>query len=664
MDVEIRQKLEDLHFNRMTIDEYESQIQSGHLVRKPYLVDEREFERANPNHPLAASQFRRIDATDYFHELSLEAPEKFDLNLLQEMHLACADCCSTVRLVMVRTVGCLRNPISISVLERVIEKEESDTWTREVATQAIAVIKEDFSSVLGREHNWFEEWMMRATNAPLESRGTVKKHLEEKDRQHRSLANHVLSGQMILLENDESKGLVAVDQKSNESVPLTDGEVSGLLNVGRGLGWELQMVGIQIEPVIEVIQMENANFLDEFPNSVMLDTTTLRSAESCLRGMVTPVNLLDLSVVCTAAICYDRIVVQPVCSDIIAQYPTLFSCIKYSREAIAGTLWTMCCNLLNSHHPISPDSRTLEEAWKKMFRRDDIKLNIQNTNRYQDSPDYWDGIPASHFAKSLFSGSTIDRDSMNAFLSVQTMRTLFNDVLAGFLSMPYLSTSIRAPVLGVVMQRKAQLKPVVDALIDALGPADATPWEKNLPFTSELYAPFFLGLVLEKSSRPEDILPNILEYRKKAEPLRRQLRTDREAWSGRGRTYLKTIIGSINGFTDKEKDLASNAIKTTIATLTPLVTASQPQTQMASLGIKLAMLLRPLDKLKRLYSRMFRPHIYWLSELSEEAKALRNVEAQLVRVFGHSWTKDSRTCLELLAGTYPASFAKLRELRD
>ncbi len=661
-DSEIRKKIEDLHFNRMTIYEYESQIESEYLVRMPDCADDKKFEEKYPNHPLAAtSRFRRISAADYFYALSLKAPEKFDFKLLQEMHVACADCCSAVRLAIVRTVGCLRNHVSIPVLECVIENEKSETWTKEAARQAIALIKGNYSVLFEAEYNWFEDWM-RIMNASLESCSTVKKYLEDKDKQRRSLANHVLSGQMILLENDESKGYAAVDENNESFVSLTDGEASQLLNVRRkGLGWELQMVGIPIEPPKGEIQLENANFLDEFPNSVMLDTTTLRSAELCLKGYVTPVNLLDLSVFCTAAICYDRIVVQPVHSDIIAQYPTIFSVIKYSNETIKGTLWTMCSELLNSHSPNSPNTSMLEEAWKRMFRRDDIRLDIQSTDTYQDSPPYWNGVPASHFGGSLFSGSTIDRDSMNEFLSVQTMRTLFNDVLAGFLSIPYLSTSIRSPIISIVMQRKVQLQPLVDALIEAIATTNATQGDKKLPFASELYAPFFLGLVLEKSSRPKDILPNILEYRRKAEPLRKQLATDREVWSGRGRPYLKNVIKSINMFRSNQTELAENAIKTTVSTLTPLVTATQPQTQMACLGIKLAMLLRPMDKLNCLYNRIFRPHIYWLTELSEEAKALRNVESQLVRVFGHSWTKDSRRSLELLADTYPSSFAKLRE---
>jgi hypothetical protein len=506
---------------------------------------------------------------------------------------------------------------------------------------------------------------MRAADISIESSNTIKQHLEDKDRRTNSLASHELSGQLILLENVESRGLVIVNQKTSESTLLTDGEATQLLNVGRsGLNRKLQMVGIPIEPVIDEIKMENDNFLDEFPMSVMLDTTTIRSAELCMRGRITPVNLLDLSVFCMAAICYDRIFVQPVYSDLITKHPTLFSCIRYSREGIDGTLWTMCAELLNSHAPTSKDTSVYEEAWRKMFGRTDIRLNIQNTNQYQDSPPSWDGIPASHFGQSLFSGNMIDKDSMNAFLSVQTMRTLFNDTLAGFLSIPYLSTSIRAPVLAVIIKRKIQLQPVVDALHDALGLADVTPEENNVTFTSELYAPFFLGLVLEKASCPQDILPIVLEYRNKAETLRKQLRIDREEWSGRGRTYIKKMIASMTGFTDKEKELATTTIKTTVTILTPLVTASQPQTQMASLGIKLAMLLRPLDRIKGLYNRVFKPHVYWLSELADEAKALRNLEAQLLRVFGHSWSKDSRKCLELLADTYPASFAKLREQRD
>jgi hypothetical protein len=98
-----------------------------------------------------------------------------------------------------------------------------------------------------------------------------------------------------------------------------------------------------------------------------------------------------------------------------------------------------------------------------------------------------------------------------------------------------------------------------------------------------------------------------------------------------------------------------------VATIPPVATPSEPWAQLVSLGIKLAISLIPLDKIEHLYDRVFNPHIYFLTELSQQASALRDIEAHLDRVFKAAWTKESITCLELLANTYPYSFAKFRE---
>ena len=663
MNPELFEKLKDLHFKRMTISEYEAQIEAGNIVRRPNYIDDIKFETANPDHPLAStSRFRRIHAADYFRDLFIKMPEAFNLNLLQEMHTACEDCCAAVRLAIVRTVGCLRNPVSVSVLESRIENEDPESWTREAAIQAISVIDEDWYKLTTATHNWFEDWM-RAHKESFGGKNNLTKLLKEEDRRSKALACHKLAEQTVLLEQTKLSNLLVSIQESAESIAVPNEEATQLLNIRRkGIGWELQMVGIPIDPIEDNIRIGNNNYLYEFPSTVLLDTTTLKNAESCLRGRVSPVNLLDLSTFCFAAICYDKIVIQPTNLSIIKKFIDLFSPIEYSDGAIPDTLWTICSNLFNSHSPSSPSSKQIEKIWKNFFSLEEIRLNLQSTNEYQNSPYCWDGIPASHFTEKLFSGSGVDTDKISSYLSVQTMRTLFNDVIAGILSIPYISTSIRSSIVSLIMKRKIHLQPVVDSLIENICGAEASVEENTSPYATQISAPFYLGLILEKSNCPDDIIPNILMYRHKAEALRTQLAKDRKAWSGRGRSYIKTICQSVNGFINKDLELAGSTIKTTVSALTPLVTATQPQAQMASLGVKLALLLKPMEKYRELYNRIFRPHIYWLNELSVEAKALRNVDTLLHQVVGHSWTADSRKHLEILANTYPGSFSKIREL--
>ncbi len=158
---EICNKLLDLHFNWMTVDEYESQVKLGRMIRWPGPEDDSRFDQENPNHPLAAtSRFRRRGASGYFYALSLEAPEKFELELMEEMHKACEDCYVSVRFDMVRILGYLRNPTSIPVLERIIAKEY-DRFTKEAATQALAVVKGDFHSVEEGKYNCFDLKLLR-----------------------------------------------------------------------------------------------------------------------------------------------------------------------------------------------------------------------------------------------------------------------------------------------------------------------------------------------------------------------------------------------------------------------------------------------------------------------------------------------------------------------
>lgn len=656
--------LTDLCKNRLNIREYEELIQRGAVVRKPDYVDDSSFERDHPNHTLAASsRFLRIHAADELRETALNTPEKFDLRLLEELHGSAADCCAAVRLSVVRAIGYLRNPISIPVLEQVVEQEVPSSSVREAAQQGIGVIRGNWADALSADHNWFEDWMLNK-DPQSKSWNEVEEHFKLEDRIRRAYAHHELLGRSVLLECSESTGMVAVCPDSDTSISLTAGEASAWLNTRRGnLSRRLQTVGLSIEEQDAEFGLANSDLIEEFPSSVLLDTTTVQNAELCLSGMVTPVCLLDLSILCTALICYEKVIVQPTHSRIVTDHAAAFAQLAYSRKTIVDTLWSTCAEILNSNAPNSVSNRAFEDAWKQVLKRDEIRINLQATTHHQNSPYEWDGIPAGYYAGSLFSRGRVDVQKMNEFLSVQTMRTLFNDALSGILAVPYLSSSIRAPVTGVLMNRKLQLQPIVDALIDELAPPASADDCKSASYAIELQAPFFLGLVLQESQRPEEILSRIMEYRRRAEPLRKQLAADREAWSGRGGAYVEALVKSMRGFTENQSKVSNTAVETTATAFTTLVTATEPFMQLAGLGIKLLLLLRPVDRVRKLYNRVFKPHIYLLTELSEEAAALRNVESQLKRVFGHAWTAESRQCLSVLASSYPASFAKLRHPR-
>src|ERR1700759_4782422 len=195
--------------------------------------------------------------------------------------------------------------------------------------------------------------------------------------------------------------------------------------------------------------------------SVLLDTTTLASAILALKWRPSPASLLDLSTVTNAFILYDQVIVQDSArlSDMHQVLITLKNVIKileYDRSIVSGTLWTANVEAANAATKEAPNP--IVDAWREFFGNNYISLNRAIWDREQDSPAGWDGVPASYyFGNSLPSGAPVKGEalrSLNDFLSVQTIRTIFNDNLAAMLGVPYIPTSIRSPVYSVLLSQK------------------------------------------------------------------------------------------------------------------------------------------------------------------------------------------------------------------
>src|SRR5262249_16321633 len=155
-----------------------------------------------------------------------------------------------------------------------------------------------------------------------------------------------------------------------------------------------------------------------------------------------PLALLDLSVVTFALVLFDTVLVQPGRSVVSHQshFGTSIRQLTYDRKFIVGPLWSLCGQLMRKlDDDQSPLRRSLTKVWKDLLDRDDIQVNADIIDREQDSPYDWDGVPATHFFTLGFDISTSDSQSLGDFLSVQTIRALYNDNFAGMLGVPYLS---------------------------------------------------------------------------------------------------------------------------------------------------------------------------------------------------------------------------------
>lgn len=463
---------------------------------------------------------------------------------------------------------------------------------------------------------------------------------------------------------------VLVRCADGEEVELSGAEVAELLNARPHAFARLDRLGVDVgqAPSDSFFTEHQAHLLRQLPDEellVMLDTSTLNGAALCIGGSyVSPASLLELSVLTFALVCCDRIVVQPgSVLSIPEELAQAFISLRYPPDFIPQTLWSFCADLYNDE-----DAETRDEyarAWARFFDvpPTDLKVDLRLADGYQDSPLQWSGVFAHAYFEArvppAFGQASVGDDARerDTFLALATMRTLFNDRLAGFLRVPYLASSLRGPVHAVLLARKAERQLVADRLIAALGPPAADASDSG-PYMSEVSAPFLLGLVLERMQQPGDYWQVVAEYRKRFAPLRRRLLRDRDAWNGRAGPYLHSLLAPLA----ETNEVFRRSIDGAAIVTSTLASAIRPDVAAASAGVKLARLAFPAEHVRRAYYRCFRPELHLLLSVASEADALRSVEDRIEALWGKAWTRSDRDALARLAAVQPPDFARLRSL--
>src|SRR5208337_2503476 len=103
--------------------------------------------------------------------------------------------------------------------------------------------------------------------------------------------------------------------------------------------------------------------------------------------------------------------------------------------------------------------------WEQFFKLQpgEIELNLYAFDSYQDSPYYWDGIFASYYVEGLnglelrINGNKQVRDE---FLSIQTMRVIYNARLSGFLKIPYFSSSLKSCIHSKIISNETHTQEI------------------------------------------------------------------------------------------------------------------------------------------------------------------------------------------------------------
>jgi hypothetical protein len=401
-------------------------------------------------------------------------------------------------------------------------------------------------------------------------------------------------------------------------------------------------------------------------SAVLLDSTTLRSAVIASDATdLDPIMLLDLSVVAFAFVAFDNVIIQPhrllPCNDADPCFGGALKTLSMSRDLIMGDLWSFLAPLINMNY----ERAGFTDAWRTFLGREDITIDGRVIDRAQDSPQYWDGVPASFYLSTYIPSPSCmphhESDSLNEFLSVQTIRALYNDNIAGLLRIPYLSSSIRSPIYSELLRRKLETQLTADKLLASLGPSPiAAP--SNSPYVVEASAPFLLGIILSRMKSPADFWTALHELRQEFAPLRRRLHDDSDSWRGRSGVYLANYLRHLKNYLPDDAKLAENTLEATATAVASVTTSSVLGGAAAKLLIKLITLLNPTKEAYDWYLRTFKPDVAIVVELSKEASKLRSVETEIERIWKDRWHRQHREQLEWLAASRPEAFAKLRTL--
>ena len=393
--------------------------------------------------------------------------------------------------------------------------------------------------------------------------------------------------------------------------------------------------------------------------AVLLDSTTLNNAEMAIE-YPTALSLLDLSVVTFALVMCDRILFQSgsnVPTELLGLFPKVLKPLRYDNEFSSGLLWTICSSLQKDLGRGSL-KEAIEERWQNFLSNPEIELNMGVVDHAQDSPVQWDGVPATYYHTLSWSSGG---KSLNDFLSVQTIRALFNDNLAGMIGVPYLATSVRAPVVSELLERKVETRILADSLLARIGPEQAAKREEG-SYVSEISAPFLTGVILSRIGSSREYWQAVGDLRDDFEPLRKRISRDRDEWDGRSGAYLRKYVDAVNGHVPESVKVTENMLSATAAFGVSIATGSPLGGGIGKLALKLVFATKPSKWAYKWCLQRFKPNVAIGIELAEEAKNLRNIDTEIRRVWGTTWSRQERDMLETLSLARADSFSKLRGL--
>jgi hypothetical protein len=384
--------------------------------------------------------------------------------------------------------------------------------------------------------------------------------------------------------------------------------------------------------------------------TVLVDTTTIYNAGEALhtRGRApSPIALLDLSVLTAAATLFDTIVIQPERFPPLEEIRDLTEVLQPTEEAhqlelerIYEEVW----DGFNRPRELS----TYAARWAKFLAvtADDLRLDLDpvRTLNEEMTCDYSSTAEITE-AFGIAGGPAGREEQLAVALGIHTVRTGFNDAIAGALGLPYLATSVRLPISSRLANSKTDVLRVLRELIANSNPPGPSEPAMFAPRT-QIAAPLLLGLVLEQMSKPEDYRAALDDIRQRFAPLRAELRDDRETapWDEKPGRYLQRFTKHLGGTGPlaPAQDVLAGAAQ-------PVATFVAGDPGFTTAALKAIMAVKPLDMAHRAYLRLWRPEIYVLLNVAQEAGQLSRLNSRIRRIWGSELDLTQQDLLERFA---------------
>jgi hypothetical protein len=278
------------------------------------------------------------------------------------------------------------------------------------------------------------------------------------------------------------------------------------------------------------------------PNAVFMDTTTIQTALSLLKGdrqILTPMTLLDLANVTSALIVNDNIfhlensdLDSPSFNDLLhdrAFIPLPVSAKAGAVGSFALSHWRQSRLYLNrvaqADPELSEDARAIKEAWEAILgpgtnwsHWHDDQISFSNRVYGEESrPREFLSNVTELFNRGAMAGARPDAGRVGDFVNECNLRSLFNWSVAYALKLPYVANSFRLPFQQFLYARGEATRQHLVRFLDEKYREQARAFGA---IEHRVRVPLFLAAILAKASSLANVVERLQEFRSKAASFR------------------------------------------------------------------------------------------------------------------------------------------------